>query len=149
MHRKGIVKMFKNSWIKVVLAVMLMNITLVLGTASDSFGFKEEIDPSTEHLSGPAIPAKLTAVYDGNTNTVAATIEGICQGKDVILHDVFPPIGDFATITAADIKNNRIDVAVECHGSSPVTLIIDTVVRFVNTGTTITADIIILRVVPR
>lgn len=132
---------------RIAIFAILMFI-LVFGIVSNGYSSLKEPPTGTERLTGPAIVATVSASYNSLTNEVTAVISGYCKGEDVILSSTFLVLGGFNTVTAADIEDMRIPGAqLACNGYVPVDLIINTVSKFTNTGTMITADVILLGVV--
>lgn len=132
---------------KMIVSIGLMSI-LIFGIASNGYPSFKEPPGGTERLTGPAVVATISASYDSGNQTVTAVISGHCKGVDVVLPSTFQYRGYFDRVTAADLEDMRISGAqLACNGYVPVDLIINTVNKFTNTGTMITADVILLGVV--
>ena len=140
-----------------VLAVLLVGITAT-GYGDDGFKTDDRDDghfglSPTEQLSGPALTGMLTVSQSGADAFVV--FFGQCRGIDVFF---VTPVSGFtvATTTARSLKGLRLigmgpPGCLTIDGSGGEDLIVTKVQKrtFVNDGTTITAEVELLHVVPR
>jgi hypothetical protein len=133
-----------------ILAALVVSIT--------ANGYADPVGPN-ERLSGPAVVGTLTLVQAGTDATVFI-VSGKCRGTGPTNGvDVFFTVTvsglDIATSTAKSLEGLRFPNAgpFGClfKDTSGGDLIVNTVVpgQFVNTGSVITADVVLLYVVPR
>lgn len=142
--------MFRNFINSKVLSVTLLMVMALLGGPIPHGSAGIEPPTEVERLAGPAIVATLTATW--NAGLVTAMVTGDCKGQPVVINpDPFPRAVDFTGVTEAEIEDLRIgDAPAGCHSDfGGEDMIINTVLEFTNTGTTIVVRGVLLFVVPR
>ncbi len=149
--------MFRNANSKRLMQLFRV-VLLVVVVSIAANGYADPLGPN-ERLSGPSVVGTLTLVQAGTDATVIL-VSGKCRGTGPIEGvDVFFNLTisglNVATTTAKSLEGLRFPNAgpFGClfKDASGGDLIVNTVTagKFVNTGTVITADAVLLYVVPR
>jgi len=125
---------------------MVIAIALSLGTVGSVLANHENPAPGTTHLTGPAMVGTVTIGEDG-----VAIFTGNCRGDTVYFSSGSPLTDNVAGLTEADVQDYFITGAMsqlpDCYNGLQGGLIVNTVTKFTNFGTSVIADVVVLGVV--
>ncbi len=128
-----------------VAVLALVGLVLVPGLAMAT---KKEPPPPPWHLQGPALVGTLMAVWSDDPSggkvslTISVDSKGVSYNATGEATGI--PYSDFAAFTAADLEETWLDYSITSQLGSSNYLTINTVTKFNNIGTVITANIVIL-----
>jgi hypothetical protein len=125
------------------LTIMVIAIALSLGTVGSVLANHENPSYENPHLIGPAIVG--TVMIDGSG---VAKFTGACKGETVYFDSGTSLTDNVAGLTIADVQDYIVSGGMnglaDCYNGQVGDLIVNTVTKFTNLGTSVIADVVVL-----